>query len=148
MSVGAERPAESLDRRACLALLSTVAVGRVAWAASNGVVVVLPVNYLLDAETIVFGTGPGGKLAAVRAGRPLTFEADDVERATRTGWSVLVTGTADVVEDPDRIRRIEQLHLDTWAPAPGRSFVRLRIHEITGRLLPLRPGRVTVERVG
>ena len=108
----------------------------------------LPVNSLLAAQEIVFSTGPGDKLAAVRAGRPLTFEADDIERATRTGWSVLVTGAADVVEDPGQIRRIEQLRLDTCAPAPGRSFVRLRIQEITGRLLPLRPGRVTVEQVG
>lgn len=146
MSVGVERPAGSLDRPACLALLSTVAVGRVAWAASSGVVVVLPVNFLLDAETIVFSTGPGDKLAAVRAGKPLTFEVDDVERATRTGWSVLVTGTADIVEDPDQIRRIEQ-HLDTWAPGPCRSFVRLPVQQITGRFLPLRPGGVTVERV-
>ncbi|MHA6781909.1 pyridoxamine 5'-phosphate oxidase family protein [Pseudonocardia saturnea] len=148
MSVGIERPAEPLDRRACLALLSTVAVGRVAWAASSGVVVVLPVNFLLDAQAVVFSTGPGDKLAAVRAGSAFTFEADDIERATRTGWSVLVTGAADVVDDPGQIRRIEQLHLDTWAPAPSRSFVRLRIQEISGRLLPLRPGRVTVERVG
>lgn len=108
----------------------------------------LPVNFLLDAQAIVFSTGPGDKLAAVRAGRPLTFEADDIGRATRTGWSVLVTGAADVVEGLGQIRRIEQLRLDAWAPTSGRSFVRLRIQEVTGRLLPLRPGRVTVERVG
>ncbi|MHA6794215.1 pyridoxamine 5'-phosphate oxidase family protein [Pseudonocardia bannensis] len=142
-----ERPLETLDRDACLALLSTVAIGRVAWATSTGAVVVLPVNFVLDGETIVFSTGPGEKLTAVREGRQVSFEADDVEEAIHTGWSVLITGTAEVVDDPEQAHRIERLHLETWAPGSGRLFIRLPVEEVTGRRLPLRPGRVTIERL-
>ncbi len=107
----------------------------------------LPVNSVLDGKTIVFSTGPGDKLTAVRDGRRVSFEADDVERAVHTGWSVLVTGTAEVVREPGQVHRIEQLHLETWAPAIERLFIRLPMNEVTERRLPLRPGRVTVERV-
>lgn len=141
------RPPETLDRRTCLELLPTVAIGRVAWATSTGVVVVLPVNFVLEGESIVFSTGPGDKLTAVRDGRRVSFEADDVERAVHSGWSVLVTGTAEVVQDPEQVHRIEQLHLESWATTSDRLFVRLPTTEITGRLLPLRPGGVTVERL-
>jgi hypothetical protein len=38
------------------------------------------VNFVLDGETIVFSTGEGDKLDAVRQGRVLTFEVDAVDR--------------------------------------------------------------------
>lgn len=77
MSEGAGSPVrqgvETLDCQAGLALLSTVAIGRVAWATANGIVVVLLVNFILDGETIVFSTGPGDELTAVRDGRQVSF---------------------------------------------------------------------------
>ena len=141
------KPAEILDRRACLERLGSIAIGRVAWTTSSGAVVALPVNFVLDDETIVFGTGRGDKLTAVQEGRRISFEADDVEKAVHTGWSVLVTGTAEVVESPQQMQRIAELHLDTWDLLPDPCYVRLRIDEVTGRRLPLHPGGVTSERI-
>jgi nitroimidazol reductase NimA-like FMN-containing flavoprotein (pyridoxamine 5'-phosphate oxidase superfamily) len=138
-------PSEILDRQACIERLASVPNGRVAWATPSGAVVVLPVNFILDGQTIVFSTGPGDKLTAIRAGRPLSFEADDVERAVQTGWSVLVTGIAEIVEDPQQIHRIEQLH--TWALISDQFVVRLPLTEITGRLLPLHHGGITVTQL-
>jgi len=83
---------ESLDRAACLDLLKSVGLGRVAWAAHDGRVVVEPVNFVLDDEGVVFRTGEGEKLDAVRSGRAFSFGADEVEPALRVGWSVLVSG--------------------------------------------------------
>ena len=141
------KPPETLDRRACVERLASVAIGRVAWAAPSGTVVVLPVNFVLDGQAIVFSTGPGDKLTAVREGRPVSFEADDVERAVQTGWSVLVIGAAEVIDDPQEVHRIEQLQLHTWALVPDRFFVRLPLTEVTGRVLPLHPGGITVEQL-
>jgi uncharacterized protein len=59
----------------------------------------------------------------------------------------LVTGAPAVVEDPQQVHRIEQLQLHSWAAIPDRSFVRLSMTEITGRLLPLHPGGSTVEQL-
>lgn len=107
---------------------------------------ILPVNFILDEETIVFSTGEGDKLDAVRDGRALTFEVDAVELALQAGWSVLIIGTAEVITSPAQIHRIEQLHLAPWVPLPDRVFVGLPAAEITGRRLPLHPGKVTFLR--
>ncbi|GAB3975514.1 pyridoxamine 5'-phosphate oxidase family protein [Actinoallomurus acanthiterrae] len=140
--------AQSLDRDTCLRLLRSVVIGRVAWADADGRVVVLPVNFLTDGEAVVFRTAEGGKLSAVREGRYLSFEADDVEPGLRTGWSVLVSGTAQLVTDRAVIDRLEHSPLAPWAPLPRSCFVRLPPDQITGRRLPLHPGGVTHERIG
>ncbi len=107
---------------------------------------ILPVNFVVDGDTIVFTTSEGEKLDAVREGRTLTFEVDDVELALRTGWSVLAVGSAEVITSPAQIHRIDQLHLAPWVASPDRVFVRIPAAEITGRRLPLNPGKITVVR--
>jgi uncharacterized protein len=107
---------------------------------------ILPVNFVLDGETIVFSTGEGDKLAAVREGRMLTFEVDAIEPALQMGWSVVVIGAAEVITSPAHIHHIEQLHLAPWAPLRNRVFIRLHAVEITGRRLPLHPGTITFVR--
>lgn len=95
-------------------------IGRVAWACDDGRVPVLPVNFVMDGDAIVFRTAEGGKLSAVRQGRPLSLEADDVEPGLRTGWSVLVIGTARVVTHTVTIDRLTRLPLAPWpSAAPG-----------------------------
>ncbi|WP_460350006.1 pyridoxamine 5'-phosphate oxidase family protein [Actinoallomurus acanthiterrae] len=113
----------------------------------DGRVAVLPVNFVLDGEVVVFRTAEGGKLSAVWQGRPLSFETDEVEPGLRTGWSVLVRGTAEVVTDAATIDDLERLPLAPWSSTPKPYFVRLRAAEITGRRLPLHPGGVTHEHI-
>jgi uncharacterized protein len=105
-----------------------------------------PVNFVVDADTIVFSTSEGEKLDAVREGRTLTFEVDEVELALQAGWSVLAVGSAEVIISPAQIHRIEQLHLAPWVASPGRVFVRLLASEVTGRRLPVHPGKITIVR--
>ncbi len=123
-------------------------IGRVAWADDDGRVVVLPVNFIMDGDAIVFRTSEGGKVSAVREGHLLSFEADDVEPGLRTGWSVLACGTAQVVTDSAAVDRLEHSPLAPWPPMPRSCFVRLPPDQITGRRLPLHPGGVTHERIG
>jgi uncharacterized protein len=59
---------ENLDRATCLALLRTVGIGRVGWATADGRAMILPVNFVVDGDTIVFSTSEGEKLDAVREG--------------------------------------------------------------------------------
>jgi hypothetical protein len=141
-----ERAIESLDRDTCLALLATASIGRVGWVTPDGHAMILPVNFVLDGETIVFSTGEGDKLDFVREGRVLTFEVDAVEPAFQAGWSVLVFGAAEVITGPAQIHRVEQLHLAPWAPLRDRVFIGLSADEISGRRLPLHPGKITFVR--
>jgi nitroimidazol reductase NimA-like FMN-containing flavoprotein (pyridoxamine 5'-phosphate oxidase superfamily) len=136
-----------LDPAACLALIERVTVGRIAWSEGDGTVTILPVNFVMDGEALVFTTAPGAKLDAVRGGRPLTFEADDLEPALRTAWSVLITGQAEIVTDPDEVERLRELPLNPWIRSPKDLFVRLTPRQISGRRLPLHPGGVTTEHI-
>lgn len=68
-------------------------------------------------------------------------------RALQAGWSVLVFGIASVVEDPDEVRRRQELPLVPWERTPKPTFVRLPMHEVTGRRLPLHRGGVTRTRL-
>lgn len=138
---------ETLDEATCTALLGGVQVGRVAWAEDDGTVTVLPVNFVLDGDAVVFATAAGAKLDAVRDGRHLTFEADDFEPALRTAWSVLLAGPSEVVTDPVEVERLQTLPLAPWIGSAGTFFVRVNPRRISGRRIPLHAGGVTTERV-
>ena len=66
----------------CFLLLKSVAVGRVGFVA-RGEVVILPVNFAVDGQDVVFATGAGSKLSCVEVGHYVGFEADAYDTATR-----------------------------------------------------------------
>lgn len=124
-----------LDEEACLDRLRGVAIGRVAFPLA-GHTLVLPVTFALDGRTgIVFRTGRGSKLSrAEREVGDVAFEADDFDRATRTGWSVLVRGEMDEVLELTEIARLEGLPLHPWADEVSRPrWIRIAIERISGR---------------
>ena len=107
-------------------------VGRVAFV-SDGIPTILPVNYRVDGESIVYRTRPGRKLAAVVHGAQFAFEVDDVDVAWQSGWSVLAQGRSELVTARDAIRRLENLGLRPWAPGVRDQWVRLRPLRVSGR---------------
>lgn len=124
---------EELDSAACIELLASQPVGRIAFI-YNGHPEILPVNHVVDGWTIAFRTTYGPKLVAAAAEAAVAFEADDHDARTRTGWSVVVHGTAESVMDGEVIERLEALHLDTWAePHERRQWVRVHPDTVTGR---------------
>ena len=56
---------EVLPFDSCLRLLAAVSVGRVGFVA-DGEVVVLPVNFVVDGQYVVFRTASGSKIAPKR----------------------------------------------------------------------------------
>ena len=78
----------TLDRAECLERLRTVTMGRIAFA-ERGLPAIQPVNCTVDGSDVIIRTSGGGKLAAAVAGAMVAFEADEVDAATRTGWSVV-----------------------------------------------------------
>jgi uncharacterized protein len=127
---------ETLSFDECLVLLRSVPVGRIGFAA-DGEVMVLPVNHALDGQDIVFRSAPGSKLTAAEEQELVTFEADDYDPRTRTGWSVLVTGQATVVYDEAEAERLGRLGLEPWVTAVEHPFwIRIRPTSVTGRRTP------------
>jgi nitroimidazol reductase NimA-like FMN-containing flavoprotein (pyridoxamine 5'-phosphate oxidase superfamily) len=117
----------------CLRLLASVPVGRVGFCA-DGEVVVLPVNHVVDGQDVVFRTARGAKLSAAEAQNPVAFEADGYDPVARSGWSVLVNGRAEAVEETAEVQRLGRLGLHPWATAVDRPFwVRICPASVTGR---------------
>jgi nitroimidazol reductase NimA-like FMN-containing flavoprotein (pyridoxamine 5'-phosphate oxidase superfamily) len=127
---------EVLPFDTCLRLLSAVSVGRVGFVAA-GEVVVLPVNFVVDGQDVVFRTADGSKLAAAEDRITAAFEADNYDDITQSGWSVLINGRIEVVEDDAEIGRLSQLGLYPWVSDPDRpSWIRIRPTSLTGRRTP------------
>jgi nitroimidazol reductase NimA-like FMN-containing flavoprotein (pyridoxamine 5'-phosphate oxidase superfamily) len=121
----------------CFLLLKSVPVGRVGFVA-RGEVVILPVNFAVDGQDVVFATGAGSKLSCVEVGHYVGFETDAYDTATRTGWSVVVNGFAEIVDSDEEAERLDGLGMTSWggAPGPDRVWVRIRPTTVSGRRIP------------
>ncbi len=116
----------------CWDRLGTHGVGRVAVPAEPAPDV-LPVNYAVDAGTIVYRTAPQGP-AALDSGADVSFQVDRIDDGMRQGWSVLVIGTAERFHDQAVIRRLEEQHVtEPWAGGDRPLWIRIRPQSTTGR---------------
>ena len=61
------------------------------------------------------------------------FEADGTETAAGGGWSVLVTGRAEIIRNPHVLERAERLPMRPWLARPTDRFVRIPADVVTGR---------------
>jgi len=133
---------ETLPLAECVRLLACVPVGRVGFNV-DGEVVILPVNHAVDGNSnVVFRSAVGSKLTAAADQDTAVFEADGYDPPSRTGWSVLVSGRAEIVDDDADVQALEDLGLAPWPNAVDRPhWIRIRPTSITGRRIPPGPGR-------
>jgi nitroimidazol reductase NimA-like FMN-containing flavoprotein (pyridoxamine 5'-phosphate oxidase superfamily) len=124
----------TLDRAECLELLRTVTVGRIAFT-ERGLPAIQPVNFTVDGSNVIIRTSGGGKLAAAVAGAMVAFEADKVDAATRTGWSVVVMGHASLIRDIDQLVALAGPDSHPWLPGRSGHVIRIRSERITGRCI-------------
>ncbi|HXQ43504.1 MAG TPA: pyridoxamine 5'-phosphate oxidase family protein [Acidimicrobiales bacterium] len=122
-----------LDRAQCLALLRGARIARVVLSI-DCIPVALPVNVSVLDEDVIFCTDRGSKLTAAVEGQVVSVEADDADLMYRTGWSVLVTGIAQLVTEPAD-REWACSHLLPWAPGPHPFLVKVPSTLISGRRL-------------
>jgi nitroimidazol reductase NimA-like FMN-containing flavoprotein (pyridoxamine 5'-phosphate oxidase superfamily) len=123
----------------CFRLLQSVPVGRIGFVA-GGEVVILPVNFLVDGQDVVFRTSEGSKLSAVEVGHYVGFEADSYDTAAATGWSVVVNGLAEVVDAEEEAERLDALGLSSWGSGKAeRVWVRIRPTTVSGRRITAAP---------
>jgi len=121
-----------IPRDECMRLLATQHLGRIGVVVA-GRPVVLPINYVMDDSSIVFRTDDGTKFDAAVRGEFVAFEIDEVALEYHTGWSILVTGVAEEIVDPDEQRRAERLPLRAWAPGAKSHYLRVTPVTISGR---------------
>jgi nitroimidazol reductase NimA-like FMN-containing flavoprotein (pyridoxamine 5'-phosphate oxidase superfamily) len=108
------------DRARCLSLLTSVPIGRVVYT-DQALPAVTPVSFVLDGEAVAILTVSGSALAVAVRGAVVAFQADRIDPATLTGWSVTVVGRARLVEVPE----------DAAGPA-SRHFIRIATRHVSG----------------
>ena len=121
-----------LDREECLDLLGHAGVGRVVLNV-EGIPIALPVNVSVLDGDVVFATGKGSKHDAAVRGHVVSVEADGVDRIYHTGWSVLVTGVAQLLTEARGVERAARLPVGPWAPGPHPFLVRVPSTVVSGR---------------
>ena len=130
----ADRVIEELSEAQCLQLIAPGGIGRIAYTGRFGPVV-LPVNYTLLDQAIVFRTAEHGPLDEdLRTGISgadyrVAFEVDSINLVGRTGWSVLVQGPAHHITEAEQ----DAVRVESWAPGDRELFVRITPARITGR---------------
>ncbi|MGW3729120.1 pyridoxamine 5'-phosphate oxidase family protein [Streptomyces sp. NPDC000851] len=130
----------ALDRQECLRLLAKVPVGRVVYT-RQALPAVLPINFSLGTDaSVLLCTSPASDLVHAIDGVVVAFETDEFDAATRSGWSVVVTGRATVVTDPAEHERLTQTGPSSWIPLRESVFVRIDPEMVTGRELKGAPG--------
>ncbi len=134
-----------LDEVTARQLLGTVRVGRIAFADEPSPTV-LPVDFVVHDDEVLFRTVEGAKLEAAQAHGPASFQADGIDPTFDTGWSVLVRGHLAEVTDPsaDRQEAIDRLHPLVGGARP--HVVALSIESMTGRRVMQDPAWVRAHR--
>jgi nitroimidazol reductase NimA-like FMN-containing flavoprotein (pyridoxamine 5'-phosphate oxidase superfamily) len=124
---------EEIAADECLRLLATQKVGRVGVVLDNQPLI-LPVNYALDGDTIVFRTDAGAKLVAASLER-VAFEVDEIDPRGRMGWSVLVQGVGQELRraDGEAFERAQALPIVPWVGGEKQHWVRVVSRQISGR---------------
>ena len=120
----------------CYALLATQEIGRLGVNAEHHPLI-FPVNFGLDGTTVVIRTQEGTKLAAAEHAN-VSFEVDEIDRRTRSGWSVLVRGQAERLvgrHGGEVILRTLARGVQPWAPGEYGIWLRLIPHAISGRAI-------------
>ena len=110
------RDLEILSSEDCYRLLATQQIGRLGVNAEH-YPLIFPVNYALDRDIIVLRMDPGTKLTAANHAN-VTFEVDEIDQRSRTGWSVLVRGPAGR-GDQRAARRADRAHPGKRGAAVG-----------------------------
>lgn len=133
------REVVELDRAEAMRLLADAHYGRVVFT-KDALPAIRPVNHIVDDGQIIVRTRLTAKVSDVvqsntNGGVVVAYEADDLDPDSQTGWSVVVTGLATTVTDPDRVGRYEQL-LSPW------------VNKVMDTVIAINPEIVTGMRIG
>jgi nitroimidazol reductase NimA-like FMN-containing flavoprotein (pyridoxamine 5'-phosphate oxidase superfamily) len=125
---------EVLSRAEAVALVETHDVGRLVYT-RRALPAVIPVNYAVREGGIWIWTGSASSLAQALRGAVVAFQVDDLDRVTRSGWSVTVTGLAEAVVDEAMLARARVEGPVPWAPGFKEHLIRIPLTMVSGRWL-------------
>jgi len=126
-----------LETEECWRLLRSDSVGRIVYT-FQALPAVVPVNYVVLGESLLVRTSVGSRLGQLADDTVVAFEVDDIDRATRTGWSVVLVGSTRVLQEtPQGMEGLLHHPGLPWVGMEGGVTLRISPGFVTGRhLLP------------
>lgn len=122
-----------LSAEECRELLATKRVGRVAYVGPDGLEVV-PLNFITRDDAILLRTAPHSMLGRCSAHLDTaSFQVDEIDDFTESGWSVLVRGSVDRL-DIDDLPPTDRRPLP-WPEGQRTLYLRMVPRVVTGRRL-------------
>ena len=122
-------------------MLSSHRFGRLAFLDRVGEFpMIIPVNYRFVDNAVVIRSGEGSKFRAAVENAGAAFEIDDVDEQQRVGWSVIVRGRLEAVNDRGDIELLQEAEPVAWAPGDRPQYLRLNASLISGRRISITDG--------
>jgi nitroimidazol reductase NimA-like FMN-containing flavoprotein (pyridoxamine 5'-phosphate oxidase superfamily) len=118
----------------CEELLKSSTLGRLA-VVVNGRPEIFPVNHVFDEveRCVVFPSNAHTKLHAALDWPYVAFEIDGMDADQPSGWSVLVVGRAEEVQDTDAIEHWCARRGIVWRCGQQTHWLRIVAEKVTGR---------------
>lgn len=135
-----DNPVRIMSDELCWERLRAEEFGRMAFHLADEVHII-PINYAIDGQRIVFRTAEGSKLLGVVMNDDVAFEIDRIDQDDENAWSVIARGRASILEGEDA-RNADNLRLRPWVSTEKFNVVAITVDEISGREFTLaRPWR-------
>lgn len=109
--------------------LAASSFGRLALSVANQPDI-FPINYLAHNHKLLLRTNPGAKLAELTINDTVAFEIDGL--ADDQAWSVVLKGTARVIESQSEIDAVMNLPLKPWVQTLKYTFVEISPSSVRG----------------
>jgi uncharacterized protein len=122
-----------LDQEECWAALRADEFGRLAYRLGDEVNLV-PLNYTVDGDTLLFRTAEGSKLLGIVMNPNVVFEIDTYDEDS--AQSVIVRGKARLLEE-DEAHRADNTPLRPWVDTLKYNVVEIEPVKVTGRRFTL-----------
>lgn len=123
-------PVLELDDEQSWRLLDNTRHGRLVVSVA-GEADIFPVNYVTSDRKLYLRTAPGNKLAQLTINSTVLFEADGV--LPDEAWSVVLRGTARVLDNSAELAAVEELGLKSWVPTLKDFYVEIVPASVSGR---------------
>ena len=129
-------PVETLSVDDCWEALLSTSLGRLG-VSVGGEPDIFPINFVTADRKVYFRSAEGTKLLALVVNQRVALEADGV--GNEQAWSVVVKGTARIIDKQSEIDSINELPLHPLVPTLKYIFVEIDPTEISGRRFELGP---------
>jgi len=136
MDIDDVKEIRTLTEDECWDALLSASLGRLA-VSVGGIPDIFPVNFVAADRRLLFRTAEGTKLLELTVNNRVAFETDGVGHDE--AWSIVVKGTASILEKRAEIDAADQLPLHPLIPTLKYVYVEIAPTEMNGRRFELGP---------